>query len=255
MCEVGMTRLRCERYGARPAERLREPRQHREVGVKGYAFQPTDAQRARGRSRASSDQTRAQPPPGHGRGHGSAASGAGCVWKTTGRGTLCGRFEARPASRDGQEGCHTSAPQRPHTCFGGLRHDAGSRPKHEPAECEAEDHHGAETWFPDRILIDDPQQPNQQSEQAEPDRKSEYPGDHRGQDVKHGLTLACGHQLFRQALLRPCRLRRRPATTPTGGHSARPARRARRARRPRRPCRGPSRRRGRPVPRSTAGGR
>ena len=32
--------LRRERHGASPAERLREPREHRQVGVKGYLLAP-----------------------------------------------------------------------------------------------------------------------------------------------------------------------------------------------------------------------
>lgn len=40
-----MSLLRHERHGARPTERLREPREHREVGVKLHLRQSTDAQR------------------------------------------------------------------------------------------------------------------------------------------------------------------------------------------------------------------
>jgi hypothetical protein len=40
-----MRLLRRERHGARSPERLREPRQHRKVGVKPDTFKATDAER------------------------------------------------------------------------------------------------------------------------------------------------------------------------------------------------------------------
>jgi hypothetical protein len=66
-----------------------------------------------------------------------------------------------------------------------LRDDPRRRPEYEQAESESNQHERTHSRLPSRIAKDHPQQPGEQSEQAETDRNGDHPSDDRGERVEH----------------------------------------------------------------------
>jgi hypothetical protein len=70
-----------------------------------------------------------------------------------------------------------------------LRDDLRRGPEYEQSERESAQHERTPSGVPDRIPEDHSQQPQNQPEEAECDRKGDYPSDDRGKNVEHPLSV------------------------------------------------------------------